>query len=116
MKTFQTITPFEPLAFPLTTDAIDQMIDCMPASYKKIIANCIDNMPDESLTDVNQITTTPLKQSATASTTPIKSTHKNDESFSPLVLLEDSDETESAQDEDPNDPEWREPSPRVPRL
>lgn len=32
------------------------------------------------------------------------------------AMLEDSDETESALDEDPNDPEWREPPPRIPRT
>lgn len=38
------------------------------------------------------------------------------ENCSHLAILEDSDETESALDEDPNDPEWREPPPRIPRT
>lgn len=101
----QSIPPFEPLEFPLANDTVEQMIQCMPSSYKKIIDNCISLVTDDPTHHDGQAP----GQTKGAST-------KIGDNCSHLSILEDSDETESALDEDPNDPEWREPPPRIPRT
>lgn len=99
----QTIPPFEPLAFPLPIDTLDEMIQCMPASYKDIINECIDQVTSDDKVDEQNPPTTPLVSDT--------KTQNTTEHFSELSMLaEDSDETESVPDEDPNDPEF-EPKP-----
>lgn len=101
---FQSITPFEPLDFPLSNDTVEQMIQCMPNSYKKIIDNCINLVTDDTVTpDNHQPITNHVKGSARPSPHSV-------ECSLILTRFDDSDETESAVDEDPNDPEWRESS------
>lgn len=103
----QTTPPYEPLAFPLPIDTLDQMIECMPTSYKDIINECIDQVTsddkmDDSISEQNPPITPSVSDTKTQNTT---------EHFSELSMLaEDSDETESIPEEDPNDPEF-EPTP-----
>lgn len=103
------------------------MIQLMPTSYKNIINECIDQVTEDtkkSETSVSDApTTSGSDQSVPATTTPITTlalnckTQIRTEQYSQLTMLaEDSDETESIQEEDPNDPEWFEPPQRIPRL
>lgn len=101
------------------------MIQCMPNSYKEIINDCIDQVAENSKTLVtvaagSEQVTTSATTTATSQITalaPIGKTQFNTEQYSQLTMvMEDSDETESVQEEDPNDPEWFEPAPRIPRL
>lgn len=80
------------------------MIQCMPNSYKDIIDDCISLVTDDNRpADGASETTNNINNSSS-----LLNEH--------MAILEDSDETESAQDEDPNDPEWCEPSLRPPRA
>lgn len=103
----QTTPPYEPLAFPLPIDTLDQMIQLMPTSYKDIINECIDQVTSHDKMDVNTSDQNPTTKSLVSD---IK-TPNTTGNFSELSMLaEDSDETESIPDEDPNDPEF-EPTP-----
>lgn len=109
MLQFQTIPPYEPLNFPLPGDTLDQMIQSMPTSYKDIINSCIDQVASDKPTN----DTNPIQTPTTTLASNCKNrftTHK----YSDLsMLVEDSDETESIQ-EDANDPEWNfEPPQRI---
>lgn len=121
---FQTIPPYEPLNFPLPGDTLDQMIQSMPTSYKDIINNCIDQVTGEKLpsTTLTTTTTTPATTTIDIPTPPttLATNCKNrftTQQYSDLTMLvEDSDETESVQ-EDANDPEWNfEPPQRIQRM
>lgn len=79
----------------------------MPNDYKDLINECIDQ--------VTGVSTINSPNSSDAETT-IVSVSKTGQFTSQLpMLVEDSDETESVQ-EDPNDPEWFEPPQRIPKL
>lgn len=109
----QIIQPFEPLAFPLPIDTLEHMIQSMPSDYVDLIDECISSLTEA---DTSAATAAAIKalESSTAA-------NANDlivgDRFPSLLLEGDSDETESAAsgaaEEDPNDPEWTEPAPRV---
>lgn len=109
----QIIQPFEPLAFPLPIDTLEHMIQSMPSDYVDLIDECIS-----SLTEADTSAATAAAMKALESST---AANANDlivgDRFPSLLLEGDSDETESAAsgaaEEDPNDPEWTEPAPRV---
>lgn len=109
----QTTPPFEPLEFPLSTNTIEQMIDCMPNDYKEIINDCLELVNQNS--DVKNKDGQQHRPNNTNNTN-ISNSIANDRF--PLTILEgesddDEDETESAMEEDPNDPEWSEPQKKV---
>lgn len=113
---FQTIPPYEPLIFPLPGDTVEQMIQSMPTSYKDIINSCIDQVSGDKTT-VPQSTAESIINATPTPTTTLASNCKNrftTQQYSDLsMLVEDSDETESIQ-EDANDPEWNfEPPTRI---
>lgn len=114
----QTIPPYEPLNFPLPGDTLDQMIQSMPTSYKDIINSCIDQVTGEKLPSTTASTAT--DEIAPTPTTTLVTNCKNrftTQQYSDLTMLvEDSDETESVQ-EDANDPEWNfEPPQRIQKM
>lgn len=80
----------------------------MPTSYKEFINECIDQVTGEQKpitesTENANVPITPLAQNC--------KTQNKQEHYSELsMLVEDSDETESLPEEDPNDPEF-EPTP-----
>lgn len=114
---FQTIPPYEPLLFPLPNDTLEQMIQYMPNSFKDVINECIDQVAGSIKIPKPQIDAEQIK--FPVPTTPLApncKTQLKTEQYSQLsMLVEDSDETESVQ-EDPNDPEWFEPPQRIPRT
>lgn len=94
------------------------MIQSMPTSYKDIINDCIDQVTGDKLTSATGTTTTstttPMDVDGVSAVPPtppttLASNCKNrftTQQYSDLTMLvEDSDETESVQ-EDANDPEW----------
>lgn len=103
----QTTPPYEPLAFPLPIDTLDQMIQCMPTSYKDIINECIDQVTSDDKMDESIIEQSPPITPLAPDAQPRNTTENHSELS---MLAEDSDETESVLDEDPNDPEF-EPTP-----
>lgn len=77
------------------------MIQLMPTSYKDIINDCIDQVSSPQSTEQPAITTLATNCK----------TNRKTEHYSELgMLVEDSDETESIPEEDPDDPEF-EPTP-----
>lgn len=96
----QTIPPYDPLEFPLSTDTIDEMIKLMPNDYKELIDNCISMAVDDSAAAIKALEAQPIQSN---------DLHLTDR-FPHLMMEGDSDETESAMsgalEEDPNDPEW----------
>lgn len=104
------IPPYEPLNFPLPGDTLEQMIQSMPTSYKEIINSCLDQV------DSDKLPTSPIDKPAMSTTTlaPNCKSRQTTQQYSDLTMLvEDSDETESNQ-EDANDPEWNfEPPQRI---
>lgn len=102
------------------------MIQSMPTSYKDIINSCIDQVTGDKLPSATAAATaaattaTPIDAVAPTPPTTLASNCKNrltTQQYSDLsMLVEDSDETESVQ-EDANDPEWNgEPPHRVQKL
>lgn len=89
----------------------------MPNSYKEVINECIDQVAGSIKLQKQQSVDDQLKFPPPV--TPLASNCKTQlktEQYSQLsMLVEDSDETESVQ-EDPNDPEWFEPPQRIPRT
>lgn len=111
----QLIPPYEPLSFPLPGDTLEQMIQSMPTSYKEIINSCIDQVAGDKLQ-----TQTSITESIPTPTTTLAPNCKSrltTQQYSDLTMLvEDSDETESIQ-EDANDPEWNfEPPQRIQKI
>lgn len=108
------ISPYEPLNFPLPGDTLDQMIQCMPTSYKEIINECIDQVTGETVSV--QSTAGESTGIPTPTTTLVSSckSRLTTQQYSDLTMLvEDSDESESNHD-DINDPEWNlEPPQRI---
>lgn len=99
-------------------DTLDQMIQSMPTSYKDIINSCIDQVTGEKLPSTTASTVT--DEIAPTPTTTLVTNCKNrftTQQYSDLTMLvEDSDETESVQ-EDANDPEWNfEPPQRIQKM
>lgn len=82
----------------------------MPSDYKDIINECIDQV-----TGVTTINSQNSSGTEVTDTTKISATKPGPFTSQLSMLVEDSDETESVQ-EDPNDPEWFEPPQRIPKL
>lgn len=84
----------------------------MPTSYKEIINTCLDQVAGEKLQ--TQISITDSISTPTTILAPSCKNRLTTQQYSDLsMLVEDSDETESMQD-DANDPEWNfEPPQRI---
>lgn len=80
----------------------------MPNSYKDIINDCIDQVTADSKTSPDQSIDEPMPITTLA--TNCKTQNKTEHYSELSMLVEDSDETESIPEEDPNDPEF-EPTP-----
>lgn len=96
------------------------MIQSMPTTYKDIINSCIDQVTGDKLPSSAATAATPTDGIPPTPPTILATNCKNrftTQQYSDLsMLVEDSDETESVQ-EDANDPEWiSEPPHRIPKM
>lgn len=91
------------------------MIQSMPNSYKDIINSCIDQVTGEKVVRISTSESNPSAPTTTLAAN-CKSRLRTQQYSDLTMLVEDSDDAESTQ-EDANDPEWNfEPPQRIQRT